>query len=45
MKKKASATTADNQSTQAEEHPRSEDTPETSLSDAGRDTALHHNAV
>ncbi|GCU47208.1 TPA: DNA primase [Escherichia coli] len=30
----ASATTADNQSTQAEEHPRSEDTPETSLSDA-----------
>ncbi|MHC1245256.1 DNA primase, partial [Escherichia coli] len=28
------ATTADNQSTQAEEHPRSEDTPETSLSDA-----------
>ncbi|OJN05068.1 DNA primase, partial [Escherichia coli] len=31
---KASATTADNQSTQAEEHPRSEDTPETSLSDA-----------
>ena len=27
---KASATTADNQSTQAEEHPRSEDTPETS---------------
>lgn len=30
----ASATTADNQSTQAEEHPRSKDTPETSLSDA-----------
>ncbi|ENB5848125.1 DNA primase [Escherichia coli] len=29
-----SVPTADNQSTQAEEHPRSEDTPETSLSDA-----------
>ncbi|EKM2694844.1 DNA primase [Escherichia coli] len=30
----ASATTADNQSAQAEEHPRNEDTPETSVSDA-----------
>ncbi|MBB7084495.1 DNA primase, partial [Escherichia coli] len=29
----ASATTADNQSAQAEEHPRNEDTPETSVSD------------
>ena len=30
----ASATTADNQSAQAEEHPRNKDTPETSVSDA-----------
>ncbi|EII8725694.1 DNA primase [Escherichia coli] len=30
----ASATTTDNQSAQAEEHPRNEDTPETSVSDA-----------